>query len=137
MPAITNSPSNNSTMLNFLRITNGSNTAVKKPTAEKQTNATETLANLTEPKKLTQCNDAIKPTPNILNISARLSFCNRFINPKRIHIVMALMNNRHQTNNPSFSSMSFPRIPVKPARKTAMWSWRKALRMLSELGLLG
>ena len=120
MPAITNSPSNNSTTLNFRRMINGSNTAVKKPTAEKQTNATDTLANLMEPKKLTQCREAIKPTPNILNKSARLIFCNRFINPNKIHMVMALMNNLHQTNNPSFSVMSFPRIPVKPARKTAV-----------------
>ena len=134
MPAITNSPSNNSITLNFLRTINGSNTAVKKPTAEKQTNATDTFENLMEPKKLTQCNEAMKPTPNILNRSARLTFCNRFINPNSIHMVMALMNNRHQTNNPSFSVMSRPSIPVKPARKTAMWSWRKAFRMLSELG---
>jgi hypothetical protein len=91
MPAITSSPSNNSTTLNFLRTIIGSNTAVKKPTAEKQTNATDMLANLMEPKKLTQCKDAITPTPNILNISVRLTFCNRFINPNNIHMVMALM----------------------------------------------
>ncbi len=56
----------------------------------------------------------------------RLIFFNRRNNT---HIVADVKSRRYQTNSPSFNVMRRPNIPVKPARKTARWSCRKAFFM--------
>ena len=40
------------------------------------------------------------------------------INENTTHMVTDEMNSLHQTNKPSFISISLPSGPVKPARKT-------------------
>ena len=39
----------------------------------------------------------------------------------------------YQTNIPSFRPMSFPRMAVKPARKTAICNWSKAFFILPKI----
>lgn len=69
---------------------------------------------------------AIKPTPAIFKISVKGIFCSLFISMNKIHIVEAVNKSLYHTIIPSFKVISLPSIPVNPARKTAIWSWRKA-----------
>ena len=63
-------------------------------------------------------NGGKKPMPVSFNISLNEMRCSLPIDENTIHMVTDVMNNRHQTNKPSFRSISLPSGPVKPARKT-------------------
>ena len=120
MPASVMIPKKSSAKSNFFRNRSGSNIDVKKPVAEKQTSATDTFEYFIEPKNVIQCVAAINPTAVILKMPVSGILCIFFVNPNKIHIVRVVINNLYQTIIPSLSDIRRPRIPVKPAKKTAM-----------------
>lgn len=40
--------------------------------------------------------------------------------------VMTVINKRYKTSTPSFNEINFPRMAVKPAKKTAICNWMNA-----------
>lgn len=98
--------------------------AVKNEPVEKQTKLTETDVSRAEPKKANQCNATNTPIPS----REKRAFCgicsdclrNRITN----HIPLAAMKVRYTTTLNAESSMSFPRMAVKPNNTMTKCSFR-------------
>lgn len=103
----------------ILRLKNkGSRNAENNAPVERVLNATATFETLIAPKKVIQCVPIIAPIPNSINKSFREIF--KLIPEIRIktYSVTAQINVLYQTKGIAETSMSFPKTPVKPHKKT-------------------
>ena len=123
---MTSHPRITSTISTLLLMIIGSNREVKKPIVDKQVTETETLEYLILPQKNNQCKETIAPTPKNCQVDFHEILLNSLLKYIRITRIRALKNIRYKVSNPSFNSISFPKIAVKPARISAKCSWRKA-----------
>lgn len=92
-----------------------------------------------------------RPTAEMDMKSRKPIFCNSFFRHNNNPNITSAASNLYHTINPSFNMISFPKMAVNPARKTATCNWMNAFfifmddcsmpatgnTMISEISILG
>ena len=68
----------------------------------------------------------IKPTPKICKVSFNDKIFNCFLKYSMVPNVSTVISNLYHTSRPSFSPINFPKMAVKPAKKTAVCNCNNA-----------
>lgn len=102
----------------FLLKNKGSKKAEKRAPVESVLSATATFETLIAPKNAIQCRPIVTPIPKSKNKSERLSFKSIFLILKIRYSTRAATVTLNQTSGMVEASMSFPRTPVNPQRRT-------------------
>ena len=104
-----------------VRLISGSNRVVKKQEVAMQATPIDTFAVWMLAKKATQCKASSTPQPAICRTSRCPTRCRRPMDPSTRTSVTMLISIRYQTSGRPPSEIIRPKIPVQPARKTAVW----------------
>ena len=107
---------------NRFRPNKGSNSEVKKQEVAMQATPIDTLAVWMLAKKATQCRASRMPQAMIWRVVLPSTLCSRRVSARTVTSVTTLTIIRTQTSDRPPSEIIRPKIPVQPARKTAVWS---------------